>query len=189
MLDKMSIGFEIKQPKELICEGFKQDTTDFIQEKYPGKDAVYISSLIEGLQSDGGRVLLARVGWELSVANKWGWNGGRDAYEHRIQQECEHVPAMVFSHAHNAWINLILAIGWCGAILYAGVLGYFANSGRQGLKHKDAWPAAMALLLLSIFWILRAFVDAVFQEHYLEMQAFFLFTLFLLMRSGKPTAE
>jgi hypothetical protein len=32
-------------------------------------------------------------------------------------------------------------------------------------------------------------VDAVYQEHYLEMQAFFLLTLFLLLRSGKPELE
>ena len=54
---------------------------------------------------------------------------------------------------------------------------------------EQTWPAGLALLLLSIFWLLRGMVDAVYQEHYLEMQAFFLLTLFLSLRSGKQTSE
>jgi hypothetical protein len=134
-------------------------------------------------------VLLARVGAELSASNPWGWSGGRDAYQYRIKQLCGHVPAMNFSHAHNAWVNLILAVGWAGAIFYAWVLVQFAKSGWRALRQEQKWPAGMALLLLSTFWLLRGMVDAVYQEHYLEMQAFFLLTLFLLLRSGKPELE
>lgn len=189
MIDKMLIGFQIEKPKTLICEGFNQDTIDFVKSQHPGKDDAYIGALIDGLQSDGGRVLLARVGLELSFENKWGLDGGRDAYEYRIQQYCERKPAMIFSHAHNAWINLILALGWTGAALYAFVLGFFAYCGRNGLINAETWPEGMALLLLALFWILRGVVDAVFQEHYLEMQAFFLLTLFFLLYSGKPVSK
>jgi hypothetical protein len=189
MIDKMLIGFQIEKPKELICEGFNQDTIDFVKKQHPGKDEAYVGTLIDGLESDGGRVLLARVGLELSVEYKWGLNGGRDAYEYRIQQYCDRIPAMIFSHAHNAWINLMLALGWTGAALYASVLGFFAYIGRNGLRKPEAWPEGMALLLLALFWILRGLVDAVFQEHYLEMQAFFLLTLFLNLNSGKPDSK
>jgi hypothetical protein len=189
MGDKIAIGFQVEKPKDLICEGFTPATSEFVRRQFPHKDDAYIESLIEGLKGDGGRVLLARVGVELSASNPWGWNGGRDAYQYRIEQLCGHVPAMNFSHAHNAWINLLLAVGWAGAILYAGVLLYFAKSGWSALKQEHIWPAGMALLLLSIFWLLRGMVDAVYQEHYLEMQAFFLLTLFLLLRSGKPASE
>jgi hypothetical protein len=189
MVDKMAIGFQVNKPKDLICEGFTPATSEFVRQQFPDKDVAYTDSLIAGLQGDGGRVLLARVGAELSASNPWGWNGGRDAYQYRIQQMCGHVPAMDFSHAHNAWINLILAVGWVGAILYAGVLVRFAKSGWRALKQEQTWPVGMALLLLSIFWLLRGMVDAVYQEHYLEMQAFFLLTLFLLLRSGKPALE
>jgi type II secretory pathway component PulL len=99
------------------------------------------------------------------------------------------MPAIVFSHAHNAWINLILAVGWVGAILYGWLLLHFAKSGWSALKLEQTWPAGLALLLLSTFWLLRGMVDAVYQEHYLEMQALFLLTLFLLQRSGKPKLE
>lgn len=189
MIDKMLIGFQVEKPKELICEGFNQDTINFVKNQYPGRDEAYLRTLIDGLQSDGGRVLLARVGLELSAENKWGLDGGRDAYEYRIQQYCDRIPSMIFSHAHNAWINLILALGWTGAVLYACVLGFFAYFGRNGLRKPEAWPEGMALLLLAIFWILRGLVDAVFQEHYLEMQAFFLLTLFLILNSGKPVSK
>jgi O-antigen ligase len=131
---------------------------------------------------------MARVGAELSAKNPWGWNGGRDAYQHRMEELCGHVPVMNFSHAHNAWINLILALGWAGAALYASVLLCFAKAGWSALKQAQTWPAGMALLMLSIFWLLRGMVDAVYQEHYLEMQALFLLTLYLLLRSGKPAS-
>jgi hypothetical protein len=189
MWDKAAIGFQVNAPKDLLCEGVTPATSEFVRLQHPDKDADYIKSLIAGLLGDGGRVLLARVGAELSTHNLWGWNGGRDAYQYRIEQLCGHVPVMYFSHAHNAWINMILAIGWAGAILYACVLLQFARSGWGALKHEQAWPLGMALLLLSVFWFLRGMVDAVYQEHYLEMQAFFLLTLFLLLRSGKPASE
>lgn len=189
MGDKVAIGFQVENPKDLICKGFTPAIIEFVRRQHPERDSAYVDSLIEGLNSDGGRVLLARVGAELSANNPWGWNGGRDAYLYRIEQLCGHVPAMNFSHAHNAWINLILAVGWVGAILYAWVLLRFAKSGWSALKQEQTWPAGLALLLLSIFWLLRGMVDAVYQEHYLEMQAFFLLTLFLLLLSGKPVSK
>ena len=189
MGDKVAIGFQIEKPKDLICDGFTPATSEFVRQRHPGMDEAYVESLIDGLRGDGGRVLLARVGADLSASNPWGWSGGRDAYQYRIEQLCGHVPAMNFSHAHNAWINLILAVGWVGATLYAWVLLQFAKSGWSALKQEQTWPAGLALLLLSIFWLLRGMVDAVYQEHYLEMQAFFLLTLFLLLRSCKPVSE
>lgn len=189
MGDKVAIGFDVPHPKDLLCEGFTPATSEFVRQQHPDKDPAYIASLIDGLNGDGGRILLARVGAELSAQNLWGWNGGRDAYQYRIEQLCGHAPAMVFSHAHNAWINLILAMGWAAAILYAWVLLYFARAGWRALGQEQAWPAGMALLLLSVFWLLRGMVDAVYQEHYLEMQAFFLLTLWFVLRSGKPAAK
>jgi hypothetical protein len=65
----------------------------------------------------------------------------------------------------------------------------FAKSGWGALKQEQSWPTGLALVLLSVFWIFRGMVDAVFQEHYLMMQAFFLLTLFLLLHSGKPASK
>jgi hypothetical protein len=188
MGDKVAIGFLVDSPKDLLCEGVSPSTFEFVRQQHPEGDSAYVQSLINGLQSDGGRVLMARVGAELSAKNPWGWNGGRDAYQHRMEELCGHVPVMNFSHAHNAWINLILALGWIGAALYAWVLLLFAKAGWHALKQAQTWPVGMALLLLSIFWVLRGMVDAVYQEHYLQMQAMFLLTLHFLLRSGKPVS-
>lgn len=189
MGDKLAIGFQIERPKELICNGFTPETSEFVYQMYAEGDRAYLASLVEGLQGDGGRVLLARVGLEMSIANLEGWNGGRDAYQIRIEQLCGHEPALNFSHAHNAWVNLVLAIGWSGALLYAWLLMQFAKSGLSVLKDEQNWPSGLALLLLSTFWLLRGMVDAVYQEHYLQMQAFFLLTLFLNLNSGKPVSK
>jgi hypothetical protein len=190
MWDKMAIGFQVEAPKDVLCNGLTSLEADSLHQKNADKDDEYMSILLtNGFQGDGGRVLLARVGAELSTSYLWGWNGGRDAYQHRIAQLCGHVPVMDFSHAHNAWINLILALGWAGAILYAWVFFNFSKLGWGALRTKEKWPAAMALLLLSVFWLLRGMTDAVYQEHYLQMQAFFLMVLVLQIRSGKPAFE
>lgn len=189
MGDKVMLGLQVENPSELICNGITPSTADFVRQKHLDKDEGYVESLVEGLRADGARVLLARVGSELAARNPWGWSGGQDAYQHRIKELCGHVPVMEYSHAHNAWISLILAVGWVGAVLYAWVLLRFAKSGWMALKEEQTWPIGLALLLLSIFWLLRGMVDAVYQEHYLEMQALFLLTLFLLLRSGKPALK
>lgn len=189
MWDKMAIGFQIENPQDAICNGLSSSAHELVHRQYAGKDAAYTQVLIDGLQSDGGRVLLARVGLDLSLHHPWGWNAGRDAYQYRIEQVCGHAPVMNFSHAHNAWINLALALGWLGAALYAVVLLNFLRHGWRVLQHTAQWPAGLALLLLSLFWLVRGMFDAVYQEHYLEMQAFFLLTVYLIMRSNKPVVE
>jgi hypothetical protein len=189
MGDKVALGLMVEGPRNLICDGLTPATFEFVRKNHLDKDEAYIESLIDGLRGDGARMLLARVGAELSSNNLWGWSGGRDAYQYRINQLCGHEPAMYYSHAHNAWINLILAVGWAGAIIYAFVFLQFAKSGWGALKQEQSWPTGLALMLLSVFWIFRGMVDAVFQEHYLMMQAFFLLTLFLLLHSGKPASK
>ncbi len=179
MGDKVAIGFQVDKPKDLLCEGLTPVASEFVRQKHPDRGEAYIESLIDGLRGDGGRVLMARVGVELSGKHPFGWNGGRDSYQRRMEELCGHVPAMYYSHAHNGWINLILAVGWVGAILYAWVLLYFARAGWGLLKQKVDWPVGMALLLLSCFWVLRGGVDAVYQEHYLQMQAFFFLFVWL----------
>lgn len=187
MLDKLVIGFQVENPRDVLCDGITSNTVDIIRQTYADRDESYVDTLIDGLRGDGARVLLARVGVELVSRNPFGLNGGRDAYQYRIAELCKHEPIMFFSHAHNAWVNLILAIGWVGALLYAWVLLGSAFQGWKLLRHPSQWPYGIALLLLSVFWILRGMVDAVYQEHYLQMQAFFL--LFLWLQSQLDDIE
>jgi hypothetical protein len=179
MWDKVSLGFEIENPQELLCEGFSDRIQSFIRSKYTESSDEYIANLVNGLNGDGARVLMARTGLTLIQRYPWGLNGGRDAYQLRMKEFCGHVPALDYSHAHNAWINIILSLGFFGGGLYALLLIVLARRGWGMLKSERLWPHGAALFLLAVFWILRGFVDAVFQEHYLQMQASVMFLVLL----------
>jgi hypothetical protein len=179
MWDKLSLGFELKAPQKLLCDGFSTQVDSFVRGKYPESSEEYIATLVEGLNGDGARVLMARAGIDLVRQYPWGLNGGRDAYQLRMKEVCGHTPELNYSHAHNAWINIILAIGCIGGVLYASLLFAFAVRAWRTLKVEKYWPHGIALFLLAVFWFLRGFVDAVFQEHYLQMQASMLIIVFL----------
>lgn len=176
MWDKMSLGFQIDNPKALLCEGFTPATHDFVRMKHEGQSEDYLKTLINGLNGDGARVMMARAGFDLVMQYPMGLNGDRDAYQRRMEQSCGHVPAMNYAHAHNAWINMGLGLGVIGICLYLFVLFDFFVIGIS--RADQAGGAAMALFLCSSFWIVRGLFDAVYQEHYLQMQAIVLFLLF-----------
>jgi hypothetical protein len=184
MWDKLTIGIALDSPMVSLCKGFDSSVYDEIRAKYADRNAAYTATLIDGLNGDGARVILARAGVELVEKYPWGLNAGRDAYQMRMRQMCGHTPALDFSHAHNAWINLALAVGVLGAFTFGWMLFHL---GRLGLrifrKNDESSVFGFALFMLSTFWLLRGMVDAVFQEHYLQMQAFMLLVLSLLGRS------
>nr|WP_315463936.1 hypothetical protein [uncultured Rhodoferax sp.] len=182
MGDKISIGMVLENPRGILCNGLSKAHEDAIRHRYADRSPEYISALIAGVDGDGGRVLLARAGAELALQYPEGLNGGRDAYQIRMQQSCGHIPKMDFSHAHNAWVNMTLAVGFIGAILYASVFIAFARRARCFLTLNEAQTCGMALMLLSMFWIFRGMVDAVYQEHYLQMQAFFMLFIWLYQK-------
>lgn len=177
MWDKMSLGFQIDNPKVLLCEGFTSAAHDFVRKKHEGQSEDYVKTLIDGLNGDGARVMMARAGLDLVLKYPMGLNGDRDAYQRRMEQSCGHVPAMNYAHAHNAWINMALGLGVIGVCIYLFMLLNFLAIGVS--KVDQAGAAAMALFLCSSFWFIRGLFDAVYQEHYLQMQAFVLFSLFL----------
>lgn len=184
MWDKMEVGFNMNNPVNIICNDLSMDDIDEVRRAYEGGGEGYVDLLVAGIRDgDGARILMQRAGFELILRFPWGLDGSREGYQKRIAQVCGHAPALVFSHAHNAWINLILAVGWIGAFLYASVLLAFTYQGLMWLRDDRMRGAGMGLLLLSVFWVLRGLVDAVYQEHYLQMQAFFLLYLYLMLPS------
>jgi O-antigen ligase len=142
------------------------------------RDPAYVQAVIEGLKSDGGRVLLLRVGWQLVQENPLGLDGSRHTYQKLIAEKCGHVPMMQYAHSHNSWLDLALALGWLGAFAFASMMAYFLYSGLSGMKSNPDSPWAMALVLISLFWILRGFADSVYREHYIQMQLLLLMYLF-----------
>jgi hypothetical protein len=83
-----------------------------------------------------------------------------------------------------------LSVGWLGGGLFAWLLLSFARQGWQILRwQNEASPLGYALFLLAVFWILRGMTDAVFQDHYLQMQAIMLLSLVLLGSSYQANQD
>jgi len=186
-ISKIELGFMVGNPLKTLCKGVQPIDRERIHQMAQGQGPEYEQELLLGLEGqDGGRVLLQRVGVQIVLENPWGLDGSREAYEKQIKNKCDgHTPVLAFSHAHNAWINLALSTGWLGAVLLASVFVSFALRGWRGLRTPGADAAAgVTLLLLAVFWLVRGIGDAVYQEHYLQMQAIMLLVISFLIGGG-----
>lgn len=171
MIDKMSVGFNIENPIDFLCNGLSLDDQKRIQDKYRNQPPQYSDELISSLSSDGGRVVLMRVGFSLAVENLRGIDGSRSTYEKLIETKCGHPPVMHFAHTHQAWMDITLALGLVGATIFAWVFIFFLLDGWRGVMGASFNTWAFALFLITFFWILRGFMDSIYREHYLQMQA------------------
>jgi O-antigen ligase len=169
--DKLAAGM-LGDAIQIECEG-----TASIEAKILDSHGADVSStqLIDAVRDgDGARVVLLRAGLQLALKHPWGSDGSRQAFKTLLREECLH-PALVMAHAHNGWIDTMLAIGVTGAALYLGVLLELCRRACVSLKKdgiENQW--ALVLLTLSVFWIIRGFTDSVFRDHMLEMQGFVL---------------
>lgn len=171
MIDKMSVGFDIENPIDFLCNGLSREDQKKIQNKYKNQSPQYSDELISSLNSDGGRVVLMRAGFSLVVENLRGIDGSRSTYERLIEKKCGHPPVMHFAHTHQAWMDITFALGVVGAMILAWVFIFFMLDGWRGVMGPSFNTWALALFLISFFWILRGFMDSVYREHYLQMQA------------------
>jgi O-antigen ligase len=168
---KLSAGL-LGDAIQIECQGTASIEADILSEYGTGATA---SQLIDAVRDgDGARVVLLRAGLELALKNPMGSDGSRQAFQNLLRQECPS-PAIVMAHAHNGWIDTMLAIGMAGAALYLAVLLHFGRRGYVLIKRdgcRNQW--ALVLMVLSAFWIVRGFTDSVFRDHMLEMQGFVL---------------
>lgn len=179
MADKVKIGLLSENPINILCNGISPQEEAQMRALFSNSDPAYIQVLFEGLKGqDGGRILLMRAGFDLVVENPRGLDGSRQSYQKLIKQKCGHDPVLHFSHAHQGWIDIALALGWIGILLFACLFLYFLRMGWRYMESFATRPWAMAIFLISIFWILRGFADGVYREHYLQMQALLLAYLF-----------
>lgn len=186
MADKVEIGLLSENPLNLLCNGVSSQVEAKIRERFADRDPAYIQVLLDGLKGqDGGRILLMRVGIDLVLENPRGLDGSMHSYQKLIKEKCGHEPTLYFSHAHQGWIDLALALGWIGVLLFAWMMIYFFRMGLSNMKILVTRPWAIALFLISTFWIFRGFADEVYREHYLQMQGLMLAYLFgrLLLES------
>jgi hypothetical protein len=175
MADKVKIGLLSENPINILCNGISPKEEKQISAIFSHRDPAYIQVLLDGLKGqDGGRILLMRAGLDLVVENPRGLDGSKQSYQKLIKEKCGHDPVLLFSHAHQGWIDIALALGWIGILLFACLFLYFLRMGWQNIESVSKRSWAMALFLISVFWIFRGFADGVYREHYLQMQALLL---------------
>jgi O-antigen ligase len=157
---------------QIQCEGTASIEAGITAKYGPGEQAEsVIASVRDG---DGARTVVLRAGLALALKHPWGSDGSRQAFQKLLKQECAQ-PAISMAHAHNGWIDTMLALGWVGGVLYLWLLLHLFTQGFSRLyreKKLDEW--ALVLVALSGFWILRGFTDSIFRDHMLEMQGFVL---------------
>lgn len=179
MFDKVKLGFQLENPTDILCNGVSKATEEKIRKEFSDKNIYYVDALLVGLKTqDGARILLMRAGAGLLVENPLGLDGSRDSYKKLIEKKCGHPPVLEFAHLHQGWFDMILGIGLVGTIIFAWMMTFFLKFGWVNMSRKSSWPWAFSLFLISFFWISRGFVDSVFREHYLQMQAFLMGYLF-----------
>ena len=181
MATQISAGF-LGNPIQIECEGTASVESDIVSKFGAGElSNSVINSIRDG---DGARMVALRAGMELVVKYPWGSDGSRQGFEKLLRRECPS-PAISMAHAHNGWIDTLLAIGWIGAFLYLWLLIYFCEQGVTNLRNErtlNEW--GLVLIALSLFWIIRGLTDSVFRDHMLEMQGF-VFTFALVALQGK----
>lgn len=185
MVDRVQVGFMTQDPLGVLCHNVSEEVEQKIREKFASRGDTYVEDLLAGLRTqDGGRILLMRAGWQLAVEHPLGLDGSRLSYQKLIEQRCDGVPALYFSHAHQGWLDTVMAIGWVGVSILFLLYAHLMLIGWRALQLPTARPWAVALLLVAAFWILRGFADSVYREHYLQMQAFVLAYLYLNVRAN-----
>lgn len=183
MLDKLQAGF-LGEAVQIQCQG-TGGVASVIRDRHGPGD--YANQIIESVRDgDGARMVVLRAGWELSLKHPWGSDGSREAFQKLLKTECP-APTIFMMHAHNGWIDTMLAIGWIGALFYLGLLIWFLKNGMDSLRMRDTRDITWGLVLVacSVFWIVRGLTDSVFRDHMLEMQGFVLAYAFVSLRRQK----
>jgi hypothetical protein len=182
---KIIAGFQ-GDALQLQCEGTESVEPWILSKFGAGQQAQLVIEAVR--DGDGSRIVALRAAVQLAIKHPWGSDGSRQSYVKLLRQECAN-PATPMMHAHDGWLDTILAIGWIGAALYLWVLLYFLTQGVSYLRReKDLNEWALVLMALSLFWMLRAFTDSVFRDHMFEMQGFVLSYALTAMRNRAKTS-
>ncbi|MFZ5568625.1 MAG: O-antigen ligase family protein [Pseudomonadota bacterium] len=172
--DKLRWGLLAGQALEVACHGQASIESVVIEQLGSG---AYANQIIDSVvrDGDGARVVALRVGLQLSLHHPWGSDGSREAFRKLLLGYCPD-PVLQIAHAHNGWVDTLLAIGWGGALLYLLLMLAFLRCGLVGIRENSSvqLPWALVLSALALFWILRGLADSVYRDHMLEMQGFML---------------
>lgn len=168
---KAAIGFVLPGATNLVCNGIAPEVEAGIRRRLAGMPTAKADEIVRGMSGDGGRALVMRSGLELVLEHPLGVDGSRNAYKRLIREKCGKEPAINFAHPHQGWIDIALALGWGGALIYLGLFLYLLRFVYLDLSRPQWTGWGVGLSLICGFWLLRGFFDSMYREHYLQMQA------------------
>lgn len=168
--ERIEIGF-IGNPISIMCKG-----TEEIHNELRNK-GVKIAPHLEEIISDvnlgtTARVTTARAGLELLLEYPLGFYGSKDAYQVAISQKCN--PNINMSNTHNGWLDLGLALGIPGLIIFVGLYCAYLKIGIDAARNRNPkiMLGGVGLSAMVVIWFLRGFLDATSRDQMLEIQAF-----------------
>jgi O-antigen ligase len=170
MDQRIEIGL-IGNPIEIVCSGPQKIIEDLNGRKIPITDELkeIINDVNAGTSS---RVTVARAGIQLLLENPMGINGSKNAYELAISQKCS--PTIIMSNTHNGWLDLALALGIPGLLIFLMLFISYSWVGIKVLKQNNAYimMSGLGIIATGTIWMLRGILDATSRDQMLEMQAF-----------------
>ena len=182
MGDRIAAGFLIADPLTTLCSGLSERDEARIRVRLSDRPPAYIDEVVNSVRDgDGGRVVLMRAGSILMLENPAGLDGSRQSYERLMKKKCRGTPVLNYSHSHNSWFDLSLALGYVGVVLFAATFMTFVIVAVKRASTANEVEISMALGMLALFWFFRGFFDSLYREHYLEMQAIMLIYLYQLL--------
>ena len=190
MADKIQAGFTVADPVATLCRGLSPEDESSIRASFTASNATYVDGIIQSIEDgDGGRVILMRAGLKLALDNPLGLDGSRQSYERLMEARCQHPPKLDYAHSHNSWLDMSMAIGWIGVMLFASILITFFWTAVKMFSIPEGADVYMALGLLAVFWFIRGFFDSLYREHYLEMQALVMIYLYFMALRSRSKIE
>lgn len=169
--DKVQAAQMVEDPVRFFCDGLTPELEERVRSHFKHADPAYVDSVVSGMGGDGGRFLAAKAGLVFVAAHPFGVDGSRHVFKNLIKDACGGPPKLEFAHTHNGWLDLLLSLGWFGAVLYFSALIVMMCWAFKRFQQNPTCLWAQALLLTLVFWLFRGLVDSVYREHALLMQA------------------
>jgi len=110
------------------------------------------------------RVALARVGWRFFKEHPLGTDATSEAFKRLVTNKYSND---IVASSHNSYIDLGLATGIPGLVLWVAFLSALAWYGLRRYQETGS-PYAMALILVVAGYSLRGALDSIFREHMIE---------------------
>jgi hypothetical protein len=180
-IERTKYGFMGENPLELNCKGISY-IKEILEKEGIEVTPQTIDLLDPSVNGDAARVMTARGAIRLILTYPLGFDQSRESYKKAITKYCDQQPAMMLANAHNGWLNMSIAIGIPGAILYFLILLSFIKQAWQ--SSQNHLLASTALILNSALWIFRSVLDASLQDQMLESQVFIIAYLSAIIIHG-----